>query len=116
MISKNDDNAKKKDNDNFDNDIDTDADNDVNGNYINNHTANDNDYIFNSNDKIDENNNDNNYNDDDDDDNNNNNNNNNNNEKWLQTNLYYNCKKYPLSPLKPRGLALISWHVPYNWV
>ena len=29
--------------------------------------------------------------------------------------LYYNCEKYPLSPLKPRGLALLSWHVPYNW-
>ena len=24
-------------------------------------------------------------------------------------------KKYPLSPLKPRGLVLLSWHVPYNW-
>ena len=30
-------------------------------------------------------------------------------------NLYYNYEKYPLSPLKPRGLALLSWHVPYNW-
>ena len=29
--------------------------------------------------------------------------------------LYYNCEKYPLSSLKPRGLALLSWHVPYNW-
>ena len=29
--------------------------------------------------------------------------------------LYYNCEKYPLSPLKPRGLVLLSWHVPYNW-
>ena len=30
-------------------------------------------------------------------------------------NLCYNYEKYPLSPLKPRGLALLSWHVPYNW-
>ena len=30
-------------------------------------------------------------------------------------NLYCNCDKYPLSPLKPRGLALLSRHVPYNW-
>ena len=29
--------------------------------------------------------------------------------------LYYNCEKCPLSPLKLRGLALHSWHVPYNW-
>ena len=29
--------------------------------------------------------------------------------------LYYNHEKYPLSPLKPRGLALLSWHVRYNW-
>ena len=29
--------------------------------------------------------------------------------------LYHNYEKYPLSPLKPRGLALLSWHVPYNW-
>ena len=29
--------------------------------------------------------------------------------------LYYNYEKYPLSPLKPRSLALLSWHVPYNW-
>ena len=27
----------------------------------------------------------------------------------------YNYEKYPLSPLKPRGLAPLSWHVPYNW-
>ena len=32
-----------------------------------------------------------------------------------QTHLYYNYEKYPLSPLKPRGLVLLSWHVPYNW-
>ena len=30
-------------------------------------------------------------------------------------NLYFSYEKYPLSPLKPRGLALLSWHVPYNW-
>ena len=36
-----------------------------------------------------------------------------NNPPW--PNLYYNCKKYLQSPLKPRGLALLSWHVPYNW-
>ena len=29
--------------------------------------------------------------------------------------LYYNYEKYPLSPLKPGSLALLSWHVPYNW-
>ena len=29
--------------------------------------------------------------------------------------LYYDYEKYPLSPLKPRGLALLSWYVPYNW-
>ena len=32
-----------------------------------------------------------------------------------QCHLYYNCEKYPLSPLKPRDLALLLWHVPYNW-
>ena len=34
---------------------------------------------------------------------------------WISVIQYYNYEKYPLSPLKPRGLALLSWHVPYNW-
>ena len=36
--------------------------------------------------------------------------------RWLLWHhLYHNCKKYPLSPLKPRGLALLSLHVLYHW-
>ena len=36
--------------------------------------------------------------------------------RWLLwRHLYHNCEKYPLSPLKPRGLALLSWHVLYHW-
>ena len=36
---------------------------------------------------------------------------------YIYTHIYicYNYEKYPLSPLKPRGLELLSWHVPYNW-
>ena len=44
-------------------------------------------------------------------DNSNNNNNNNNNEN-NNNNLYYNYQKYPLSPLKPRSLALIEQYLP----
>ena len=35
-------------------------------------------------------------------------------ESLISRYLYYNSEKYPLSPLKPRGLVLLSWHVPYT--
>ena len=32
--------------------------------------------------------------------------------RWLSCYLYYDCEKYPLSPLKPRSLAFIEQYLP----